>query len=96
MYTIDTVRQKLASDPRWIERAIVVLYEHQTAEEKSADVTYARNGVGFSAMDANRLSRYAQLIQQGRPLTGEHLDIAMRMVPKYARQITEIINSKIK
>lgn len=93
MYTLETVKQLLSTDRRWAERAIVVLYEHQTADEQQQDVTIERNGVGFNAFDAEQLSYYADWLIKGNHLTGQHLAKAFARLPKYAKQILKLINS---
>lgn len=93
-HTIDTIKEKLASDPRWVERAIVVLFERQTLEEQQSECTTDANGIGFNAFDAKTLSYYANWIRGGNRLSGKYLDNAFKMVPKYAKQILSIINSK--
>lgn len=94
MHTIETIKAKLASDVRWVERAIVVLHERQTADEQLSEATIEANGIGFNAFDARTLSYYATWIMGGRHLSGKHLDKAKKALPKYAKQILSIINSK--
>lgn len=93
MHTIETVKAKLATNQKWVERAIVVLYEHQTADEQQQDSTIEANGVGFNAFDAPTLSYYAEWLLKGNHLTGKHLQKAFKAVPKYAKQILSIINT---
>lgn len=93
-YTIEIVKSKLSSDQRWIEQAIVKLYDFQTADEQASDETKHENGVGFNAFDAKVLSYYATWLKRGNHLNGKHLDKAKKMVPKYAKQILHLINQK--
>jgi hypothetical protein len=90
-YTIEQVRQKLSTDQRWVERAIVKLFERQTSDEQRTDQTRVTNHRGFTHGDARRLSKAAKWIQSGRPLSGFHLQHAFKSVPKYARQVLEMI-----
>lgn len=95
MYTVETIKAKLSTDRRWVERAIIVLHEHQTTEEKQSDRTIEANGVGFNAFDAKVLSYYAEWLKEdGNHLTGKYLDNAKRALPKYAKQILKLINNK--
>jgi len=84
------IREKVASDIRWLERAILAIYRFQTAQEQNAENTLFSNGVGFSGADARRGTYYAKWILSGRRLTGEHLDKARKMMPKYAGQLEKI------
>ena len=93
-YTIEEIRIKLRTDQKWTERAILKLYERQTADEQQIERTKWMNGVGFNATDSRRLSRYAEWLNSGKKLSGEHVQIAQRMVAKYAGQILEMIEYK--
>lgn len=90
-YTIEQVKHKLGTDQKWVERAIIKLFERQTADEQRTDQTRVTNHRGFTHGDARRLSKAAKWIQSGRPLTGVHLNKAFKSVPKYARQVLEMI-----
>lgn len=92
--TLAQIRQKLATDPRWAERAIVVLYDRQIEDEKDCSATIEANGIGFNSFDAGKLSAFAMHIQKGNHLSGRELYDAQQMVPKYANQILSIIKSK--
>jgi|SRR6478609_7057768 len=91
-YSIDEIKHNLATNPKWTERAIIKLYEWQTADEQEADVTKYHNNVGFNGGDAPRLSYYAKYLLSGRHLTGHHLEKAQKMVKKYSSQIQSLIN----
>lgn len=93
-YTKEFIKAKLQSDQRWVERAIVVIYEYQTAEEQAQEITKNDNGVGFTAFDARVLSYYAVYLKSGKHLSGKHLEKAKKTVPKYAGQLLKIIQSK--
>lgn len=94
MHTIETIKAKLSTDAKWIERALIVLHERQTADEQQSEATIEANGIGFNAFDARTLSYYANWVMGGRHLTGKHLEKAKKALPKYAKQILSIINQK--
>jgi hypothetical protein len=93
-YAKAEIQEKLKTDQRWLERAIVVLYEYQTSDEQKSEITKWMNGVGFNSPDSRRLSKYAEYINSGKRLSGWHLKKAFSIVPKYAGQILTIINNK--
>lgn len=93
-YTIEQVRKKLATNRQWVERAIVKLYEFQTADEQQNAYTSDKNNVGFNAFDAKTLTYYATWIKSGNNLSGDFLAKAFTMVPKYAQQILNAIEAK--
>ena len=41
------IRTKLSSDSRWAKRALLKIFEFQTAEEQDSEQTYFHNGIGF-------------------------------------------------
>jgi hypothetical protein len=92
MYTLQEVRHMLATNQAWVQKAIIRLYERQTADEQASDDTKYHNNKGFNSSDARRLSYYAKYILSGRNLSGKHLAKAHKMVPKYAGQILSLIN----
>jgi predicted Zn-dependent protease len=95
-YTIELVRKNLSTKRKWVEGAIVKLYEFQTAEEQKSEYTSNKNNVGFNAFDAKTLTYYAKWILSGKHLSGEYLEKAFSMVPKYAQQILNCIEAKEK
>jgi hypothetical protein len=86
----EEIRAKVQVDPRWTERAVLVLFEHQTEDEKQNDATLKRNGVGFSGSDAHLMSYYAKWLLSKKHLTGKHLEKAQKVVSKYAGQLAKI------
>lgn len=97
-YTKEFVAQKLSTDPKWIERAIVRLYHRQTAHEQHSRSTNNTNGRGFNQSDAYMLSSFAVRIQKGYHLTEKQLAYALRpningtpRIAKYAGQILQVM-----
>lgn len=88
---INYVKNKLSTDSNWASRAIVKLYELQTSDEQNSQSTKENNGVGFNGTDATILSSFAQQINHGRTLSPKQLAIAFKKLPKYNRQIINLI-----
>lgn len=68
-------------------RAIVVIAEYQTPEEKAWGMTIDHNGVGFGAVDAEMMTALALRIKNGEELTRKELAICRNKMPKYWRQL---------
>lgn len=81
------VKNQLATNPAWATRAIVKLWQRQTADEQITQSTGQDNGVGFNGTDAFILSSFAEQINKGRTLSPKQLAIAFKKLPKYSRQI---------
>ncbi|MCI0525954.1 MAG: hypothetical protein L0Y56_00675 [Nitrospira sp.] len=79
---------------RAVERAIIAIYSRQTQEEQVSESTLRLNGIGFSGADARLGSYYARWIQNGKRLSGKHLERARKMTLKYRKQLLEIAQLK--
>ena len=93
-YTVEEIRQRISTDPKWVERAITALYARQTSDEQVRGTTMQDNGVGFNGTDSVILSSFAQQIQRGRYLSPKQLAVAFKCVPKYAKQLHRIATTK--
>lgn len=91
----DYIRWLLTMNDKAVERAIVAIYQRQTADEQSAGDTKHSNGIGFNGADARLGSYYARWILSGRNLTGNHLVKARNMSHKYVRQLVEIATARL-
>lgn len=93
-HTKATIRAPLERSDRAVERAIVVLYERQTAEEQAMHDTVEPNGVGFSGCDAELLSSFAVRLNGGRRLTPGQMVWARKKVLKYSNQLAKVANAR--
>jgi hypothetical protein len=84
------IKEKVATDPRWTERAILAIYKMQTREEQAKGVTKVHNGIGFTGPDGEIFSSFAQWIKLHGHLTPKQLFIAQKKMPKYAGQLCDI------
>jgi hypothetical protein len=70
-YTKDDILHLLSTDNKWVEIALVRLYERQLAVEKAAETTVAKNHVGFQVADAKQFTEFARNVmmraQRGVP-----------------------------
>lgn len=91
----DYIKWLLDMNDRAVERAMIVLYERQDADEQSAESTLKQNGRGFSSWDARKGTYYARWVMSGRNLTGHHLTKARIMAKKYVKQLAEVATQKM-
>jgi hypothetical protein len=107
--TVENFKDKLANDPLWTERGLLVIYGYQTASEQDLGHTTDHNGVGFSGSDSEFLSSLAERVQKfskgnarfapkpvGSCLSPKQLKWAQRLMPKYAKQLLNHAKSKPK
>lgn len=95
VWTKEMVIDLLVRNPLAVERAILVLFERQTRDEQTSELTLHHNNRGFMSCHSMRGSYYAKWLLSGNHLTGEHLDKARVMVLRYHRQLLEVIKQKM-
>ena len=93
VWTRTAIEELLKTNNRAVERGIVALWKHQTADEQHEQQTKLNNNVGFCSWAARSGTYYANWVNSGRSLTGKHLDKARKIVLHHAGQITEIANN---
>lgn len=90
-----TIKEKLISNPAWVERAILVLFERQTSDEQLTQETGHDNNQGFNKPDAKRMSFVAEFLKKGGHLTKEKaLGVYGKKLCKYAKQLAKIAQEK--
>jgi len=83
----DAFTQLLYRSPEAVARALVILHERQTPDERASGDTRHRNAQGFNATDAGFGSSLARQVAGGRTLTRHQLVAARQMLGKYAGQL---------
>lgn len=88
-------KENIASKTRWAIRALLAIYEFQTAEEQVIETTKEKNGVGFNGVDAEILTSFAKQVQAGRTLSAKQMAIVFKKMPKYAGQLQKLVSGKV-
>lgn len=94
IYDETVIIHELETNQIFLERALIVLYDRQTADEKLLSTTNRFNHRGFSAAHARKLSYYARWVLSKRNLSGVHLENAKTILKKYRRQLLDAIVEK--
>lgn len=94
-WTVAEIKEKVNTEQAWTERAIIVLFNEQTATEQSFESTVECNGRGFNATDAFILSEFARWITRRGHLTPKQLACAQKKVGKYSKQLHRLISEKV-
>ena len=92
--TAQQLWQGLDTNSKWVERAIVVLYERQTKDEQRTSSTRVHNKMGFASCDARSGTYMAKWVLSGKHLDGKWLEKARKMAKKYTRQLLEAAAEK--
>lgn len=77
-------------------RAIILIADLQTPEEKAYGATISRNGKGFGAVDADMMTSLALRLNNGGELSPRELAICQNKMPKYWRQLMIISKEKMR
>jgi len=93
-WTKTSIQSLILSNPAALKRAIIKIYERQTAEEQNCDQTIEHNGIGFNGVDAEIMSSFAKQLAKKGFLTDKQFVIAKKKMPKYWSQILQLINEK--
>ena len=99
---INMIKANLTKSDKWVRRAILVIFEAQTASEQCSETTKENNGVGFNGTDAQILSSFAKQIiefEAGRsrfltPLSRKQMVLVRRKISKYAGQLLKAAQAK--
>jgi len=95
VWTRAEIESLICRNDRAVERAMVSIWEHQTASEQASSVVNKNNGMGFAAWGARSGTYYAEWVISGRHLSGKHLVKARKMAMYHAGQLTAIANGAL-
>jgi len=90
LYTKDYIADKLMTNDRWLERAILALYKQQTSDEQRKNDAEVRNRRGFSSAHAPFMSKAAKWVLSGKHLDGHHLIKARQFCMHYVKQLESL------
>ena len=92
VWDVESMKVVLERNDDQVGKALVKLYEYQTAEEQRSENTCETNGVGFNRIDAELLSSFARAYQKYGRLTEKQLCAARKRIMKYIKQLVRIAN----
>ena len=94
-WTREETEENLQKYDKWVERAIVAVYNKQTESEKRVKGANRRNGVGFSKADADFLTDLAESYKEYGGLTDAQIKYGREAIMKYAGQLVMLANGEI-
>lgn len=99
--TVDEIKSLLLTNARAREKALLVLLDRQTADEQASERTIEHNGRGFTGYDAELLTSFAKQVRlnrygnpPGQRLSPRQHEIAIKRLPKYAKQLRLVATEK--
>jgi len=84
------LKNLVKTNDRALTKAIVLIYDLQTDEEKSIGKSVEDNKIGFSKIDAYELSNVAKKIKRGQALTEAEVAKSRNKMQKYWKQLMVI------
>jgi hypothetical protein len=96
VWTVEEIKDRLQNSNKMVSLSLIKIYEKQTEDERSAELTKYRNGMGFNAKDAKFGTSLAKVVERGGVLSERQIDCARRILIKYSGQLTKIANSEAK
>lgn len=94
-WTKEEIRFNLETNNVWLFRGLLAIYDRQTEDEKSSELTKHENMVGFNGVDSNILTSFAKHYKQHGWLSKKQIEITRRRMLKYAGQLTKIAQKEI-
>jgi hypothetical protein len=100
-FTVEQVRERIATSNTSVERAILAIYARQTSDEQTSDQTKHSNNMGFTGADARMLSSFAkwigkrsQYVPEGKRLSDKQIAYARPRLAKYAVQLLKVYKAQ--
>ena len=90
VWTREEIEAMVRTNDRAVERAMVAIWERQTADEQASQTTNHNNGRGFCGWAARSGTYYAGWVRSGRRLTGKHLDKARKIALHHAGPLSSV------
>jgi len=84
------IRTKLTTDRGWATRALLVIFNNQTEDEKATEQTVVENGIGFTGVDAQILTSFARQYTTKGYLSPKQYNLLFKKIGKYWRQILAV------
>ncbi len=91
----EEIRFRLETDNRWLFKGLLAIYDRQTEDEKSSEITKHENSIGFNGVDANILTAFAKHYKEHGWLSKKQIDLTRKKMLKYSSQLSRIANGEL-
>ena len=82
------IREMITTNPQRAIKAMLRIYEYQTADEQESGDVGEFNGVGFAGTDSVILTSFCKQYQKYGRLSEKQMEIVLKKIGKYAGQRT--------
>lgn len=83
----EAIKEQITSSDNSAIRAMLRIFEYQTADEQSQGVTSHYNGVGFTGGDAEILTSFTNQVSRTGVLSLKQMIVLKKIIGKYAGQL---------
>ena len=90
------IRKLLLTNEKALCRAIMLIYDNQTKEEKVVGKSVSHNAIGFNRWDSEEMSAIARKLKRGERLLPNEIIHSKLVMPKYWKQLMDIAKDKHK
>jgi len=94
-WTREQILARVTTDRRWRHKALLALYERQTADEQMSEEAKYRNRQGFNCVDAEILSSFAKQLKARGQLSEKQDAILKKRIREYGSQLAKIANGEL-
>lgn len=93
-WTEAEIREGLQNQDAWVKRALLVLYEFQSPEERKERKNLLKDGAGFDSADVATLTSFVVFYQKYHYFTNHQIQESRKRLLKYAGQLVKLANAK--
>ena len=91
IWSKETIQELLDKNDEAVYRAMLQIYDRQTADEQKYQDTHIYNSVGFTGPDAEIMSSFTESYKKWNKLTPKQMVIARKKMKKYWKQLLDVI-----
>ena len=84
----------LITNEKALCRAVLLIYNNQTHEEKIVGKSVDHNSIGFNRWDSEEMSDIAEKLKRGERLLPNEITHSKIVMPKYWKQLMDIIKTQ--
>lgn len=91
-WTVEEIKSLIAKNDTVLCKAMIQLYNQQTAVEQLCQQTKAHNSVGFNCIDSKFLTSCSEFYLKSGFLTSRQVKAVRKTIMKYSKQLTWLAN----
>jgi len=91
VWTKELLKELFLKNDEAIVRAMLRIYDKQTEDEKISEYTRDDNGVGFSGVHGEIMTKFSKFYQERKYLSFKQMVVIKKIMPKYAGQLLKLM-----